>query len=179
MMIAATPSGAWLQSSPTIPELGFCLSMRGQMFWLEDGLPNSIRPGARPRTTLSPSMALRDGEPYLAFGTPGGDMQDQWTLHFFLNVVHAGLNLQEALDAPDFHSLHIASSFYPRTAEPGRIVAEDLLGTDVLAELARRGHDISVTTPWSLGRTSAVARDGDWLKAGANARGAQGYAVGR
>jgi gamma-glutamyltranspeptidase/glutathione hydrolase len=179
MMIAATPSGAWLQSSPTIPELGFCLSMRGQMFWLEDGLPNSIRPGARPRTTLSPSMALRDGEPYLAFGTPGGDMQDQWTLHFFLNVVHAGLNLQEALDAPDFHSLHAASSFYPRTAEPGRIVAEDRLGTDVLAELARRGHDISVTAPWSLGRTSAVARDGDWLKAGANARGAQGYAVGR
>jgi gamma-glutamyltranspeptidase/glutathione hydrolase len=178
-MIAATPSGAWLQSSPVIPELGFGLSMRGQMFWLEDGLPNTIRPGARPRTTLSPSMALRDGEPYLAFGTPGGDMQDQWTLHFFLGLVHGGLNLQEALDAPDFHSLHMASSFYPRTAEPGRLMAEDRLGDDVLAELTRRGHEIGVTPPWSLGRTSAVARDDGWLKAGANARGGQGYAVGR
>jgi gamma-glutamyltranspeptidase/glutathione hydrolase len=179
MMISATPSGGWLQSSPIIPDLGFCLSMRGQMFWLEEGLPNTIRPGARPRTTLSPSMALREGEPYLAFGTPGGDMQDQWTLHFFLNVVHGKLNLQEALDAADFHSLHPASSFYPRTAEPGRVVAEDRLGADVLAELTGRGHEISVTAPWSLGRTSAVARDGEWLKAGANARGAQGYAVGR
>ncbi|HEX3648467.1 MAG TPA: gamma-glutamyltransferase, partial [Pseudonocardiaceae bacterium] len=179
MMIAATPSGAWLQSSPTVPELGFCLSMRGQMFWLEEGLPNTIRPGARPRTTLSPSMALRDGEPYLAFGTPGGDMQDQWPLHFFLNVVHGGLNLQEALDAADFHSLHLASSFYPRTAEPGRVVAEQRLGEDVLAELARRGHEITAADPWSLGRTSAVARDGEWFKAAANARGGQGYAVGR
>jgi gamma-glutamyltranspeptidase/glutathione hydrolase len=179
MMIAATPSGGWLQSSPTIPDLGFCLSMRGQMFWLEDGLPNSIRPGARPRTTLSPSMALRHGEPYLAFGTPGGDMQDQWPLHFFLNVVHGGMSLQEALDAPDFHSLHMASSFYPRTAEPGRVVAERSLGEDMLAELARRGHDVAPVQPWSLGHTSAVARDGGWLKAGANARGGQGYAAGR
>jgi gamma-glutamyltranspeptidase/glutathione hydrolase len=179
MMISATPSGAWLQSSPTVPELGFCLSMRGQMFWLEDGLPNSIRPGARPRTTLSPSFALRDGEPFLAFGTPGGDMQDQWTLHFFLNVVHGGLNLQEALDAADFHSLHMASSFYPRHAEPGRVVAEERLGTDVLAELRRRGHEVTEVAPWSLGRTSAVARDDGWLKAGANVRGAQGYAAGR
>jgi gamma-glutamyltranspeptidase/glutathione hydrolase len=179
MMIAATPSGGWLQSSPTIPDLGFCLSMRGQMFWLEDGLPNSIRPGARPRTTLSPSMALREGEPYLAFGTPGGDMQDQWTLHFFLNVVHGGMNLQQALDAPEFHSLHMASSFYPRTAEPGRVLAEETLGADVLADLRHRGHDVAVGEPWSLGRTSAVARDDGWLKAGANARGGQGYAAGR
>lgn len=179
LMIAATPSGGWLQSSPTIPELGFCLSMRGQMFWLEEGLPNSIRPGARPRTTLSPTMALRDGRPYLAFGTPGGDMQDQWTLHFFLNVVHGDLNLQQALDAPDFHSLHMASSFYPRTAEPGRIMAEERLGTDVLDELRRRGHEVTIAAPWSLGHTTAVARDGEWLKAGANARSGQGYAVGR
>jgi gamma-glutamyltranspeptidase/glutathione hydrolase len=179
MMISATPSGAWLQSSPVIPELGFCLSMRGQMFWLEEGLPNTIRPGARPRTTLSPSMALRDGEPYLAFGTPGGDMQDQWTLHFFLNHVHGGLNLQEALDAPDFHSLHVASSFYPRTAEPGRMMAEERLPESVRDELTRRGHEIGVTGPWVLGHTSAVARDGEWVKAGANPRGAQGYAVGR
>ncbi|GAA5028674.1 gamma-glutamyltransferase family protein [Actinopolymorpha pittospori] len=179
MMISATPSGGWFQSSPTIPGLGFCLSMRGQMFWLEEGLPNSLQPGKRPRTTLTPSFALRDGKPWMAFGTPGGDMQDQWTLHFFLNVMHGGQNLQEAIDAPDFHSLHMASSFYPRTAEPGRLLVEERLGAQAIAELQRRGHDVSVVDPWSLGRVSAVARDGGWLKAGSNPRGAQGYAAGR
>ncbi|MGW5363418.1 gamma-glutamyltransferase family protein [Actinopolymorpha pittospori] len=179
MMISATPSGGWFQSSPTIPGLGFCLSMRGQMFWLEDGLPNSLQPGKRPRTTLTPSFALRDGKPWMAFGTPGGDMQDQWTLHFFLNVVHGGQNLQEAIDAPDFHSLHMASSFYPRTAEPGRLLVEERFGAQAIAELQRRGHDVSVVDPWSLGRVSAVARDRGWLKAGSNPRGAQGYAAGR
>jgi gamma-glutamyltranspeptidase/glutathione hydrolase len=178
-MIAATPSGGWLQGSPTIPELGFCLGTRGQMFWLEDGLASSLRPGSRPRTTLSPSLALRDGRPYLAFGTPGGDMQDQWSLHFLLNLVHGELNLQQAIDAPEFHSLHMASSFYPRRAEPGRLVIEDRFPDETVAELRRRGHDVQVVDGWSLGRTTAVARDGEWLRAAANSRGAQAYAVGR
>ena len=180
LMVSATPSGGWLQSSPTIPSLGFCLGTRGQMFWLEDCLPNSLRPGARPRTTLSPSMALRDGKPYLAFGTPGGDMQDQWTLHFFLNVVHGQQsNLQRSIDSPDFHSLHTASSFYPRLAFPGRVVIEDRYDPATIAELRRRGHHVELRDGWSLGRVSAVARDGEWLKAAANARTAQGYAAGR
>src|SRR5260221_8865993 len=75
-MVAATPSGGWLQSSPVIPSLGFCLGTRAQMFTLDPGLPATIAPGKRPRTTLTPSLALRDGDPYLAFGTPGGDQQD-------------------------------------------------------------------------------------------------------
>ncbi|HEY2669640.1 MAG TPA: gamma-glutamyltransferase family protein [Rugosimonospora sp.] len=179
MMISATPSGGWFQSSPTVAALGFCVTTRGQMFWLEDGLPNSLRPGARPRTTLSPSFALRDGQPWLAFGTPGGDMQDQWTLNFFLNVVHGNGNLQQAIDAPEFHSEHMVSSFYPRVADPGRLHVEERVGADVVDELRRRGHEVTVTDPWSLGRVSAVARDGGWLKAAANPRGAQGYAVGR
>ena len=180
LMISATPSGGWLQSSPTIPSLGFCLTNRGQMFWLENGLPDSLRPGARPRTTLSPSIALRGGKPYLAFGTPGGDMEDQWSLHFFLNVVHGRqANLQRSIDSPDFHSLHTRSSFYPRVAEPGRMVIEDRYSEATTRELSRRGHDIAVVGGWSLGRVSAVARDGDWLKAAANARGEQGYACGR
>ncbi|HYZ43150.1 MAG TPA: gamma-glutamyltransferase family protein, partial [Stellaceae bacterium] len=99
-MVSATPSGGWLQSSPVIPELGFCLGTRVQMFWLEDGLPASLAPGKRPRTTLSPSLAFRNGEPYLAFGTPGGDQQDQWSLLMFLHHVHHGMNLQEAIDCP-------------------------------------------------------------------------------
>jgi gamma-glutamyltranspeptidase/glutathione hydrolase len=179
LMIAATPSGGWLQSSPTIPGLGFCLGTRGQMFWLEDGLASSLRPGARPRTTLSPSLALRDGRPYLAFGTPGGDMQDQWSLHFFLNLVLGAHTLQQAVEAPEFHSLHMASSFYPRRAEPGRLVIEDRFPADTIAGLRKRGHDVQVVDGWSLARTTAVARDGEWLRAAANPRGAQAYAVGR
>ena len=179
MMVSATPSGGWLQASPTIPELGFCLSSRAQMFWLQEGLPNSLRPGARPRTTLTPSFALRDGKPWLAFGTPGGDSQDQWNLQLFLNLVHGGMNLQEAIDAPAFHSTHVPSSFYPRESFPAQLMIEDRFAPEVLQELARRGHDLKVGGGWTEGRLSAVARDGEWLKAAANPRGAQGYAVGR
>ncbi|WP_435891545.1 gamma-glutamyltransferase family protein [Nonomuraea angiospora] len=178
-MVSATPSGGWLQSSPTIPELGFCLGTRAQMFWLQEGLPASLRPGTRPRTTLTPSFALRDGRPWLAFGTPGGDQQDQWSLNFFLAVVHGGLNLQEAIDAPMFHSEHFPSSFFPRGSRPGVLHVEDRVDASVTAELRRRGHEVEVQGPWTLGRLSAVARDGEFLKAAANPRGAQGYAVGR
>ncbi|MCA2185297.1 gamma-glutamyltransferase family protein [Nonomuraea cavernae] len=178
-MVSATPSGGWLQSSPTIPELGFCLGTRAQMFWLQEGLPASLRPGARPRTTLSPSFALRDGRPWLAFGTPGGDQQDQWSLNLFLALVHGGLNLQEAIDAPMFHSEHFPSSFFPRESRPGVMHIEDRVGAAVVAELRRRGHEVEVRDSWSLGRLSAVARDGVFLKAAANPRGAQGYAAGR
>ncbi len=183
-MVSATPSGGWLQSSPTIPGLGFCLGTRAQMFWLRPGLPGSLRPGSRPRTTLTPSFALRAGRPWLAFGTPGGDQQDQWTVNFFLAVVHGGLNLQAAIDAPMFHSVHLRSSFYPRTAQPGVMVAEDRIDPAVVAELRRRGHEVHLQGPWTLGRISAVARDADFpgdgfLRAAANPRGAQGYAVGR
>lgn len=179
MMISATPSGGWFQASPTIPELGFCLSTRGQMFWLEEGLPNSLRPSARPRTTLTPSFALRDGRPWLAFGTPGGDSQDQWSLQFFLNVVHGGMNLQEAIDAPAFHSTHMPSSFFPRDSYPAEVHMEDRYSPAVIAELEERGHRVVLRDAWSEGRLSAVARDGGWLKAAANPRGSQGYAVGR
>jgi gamma-glutamyltranspeptidase / glutathione hydrolase len=178
-VVTATPSGGWLQSSPVIPSLGFCLGTRGQMFTLTPGLPATIAPGKRPRTTLTPTLALRDGEPCLAFGTPGGDQQDQWTLAFFMNHVNFGMNLQQAIDFPAFHSAHMPSSFYPRQASPGRLDVESRVGADVVEELRRRGHDVHVQPPWSLGRISAVARRGGLLHAAANARGMQGYAVGR
>ena len=178
-VVTATPSGGWLQSSPVIPSLGFCLGTRGQMFTLTPGLPATIAPGKRPRTTLTPTLALRDGEPYLAFGTPGGDQQDQWTLAFFMNHVNFGMNLQQAIDFPAFHSAHMPSSFYPRQASPGRLDVESRVGAGVVEELRRRGHDVYVQPPWSLGRISAVARRGGLLHAAANARGMQGYAVGR
>ncbi len=180
-MVSATPSGGWLQSSPTVPSLGFCLGSRAQMLWLEEGLPSTMAGGVRPRTTLSPSLVTRDGEPYLAFGTPGGDQQDQWQLAFLLAPLHGGLGLQEAIDAPTFHSAHFPSSFHPRQALPGRLVAEARLGADVLRELRRRGHDVEESGDWSLGRLSAVSRDPatGFLHGAANPRGMQGYAVGR
>jgi gamma-glutamyltranspeptidase/glutathione hydrolase len=162
-----------------LPGLGFALATRGQMFFLEEGLPNSLRPGARPRTTLSPNLALRDGEPWLAFGTPGGDQQDQWSLHFFLAVVRGGLGLQAAIDAPAMHSEHFPGSFYPRGALPGQLSVEDRFPAEVLAELSRRGHRVVRRPPWSLGRLSAVAREPHHLVAAANPRGSQGYAAGR
>ncbi|HEY3262420.1 MAG TPA: gamma-glutamyltransferase [Pseudonocardiaceae bacterium] len=180
-MISATPSGGWLQSSPTIPSLGFCLGTRAQMFWLEEGLPNSLAPKRRPRITLSPSMALRDGRPTLAFGTPGGDQQDQWQLCFWLAHAVGGLDLQAAIDAPAWHTGAFPSSFYPRAWRPREVVVESRLGHATLDDLRRRGHDVVDAGPWALGRLSAVARDPatGFLRAAANPRGAQGYAVGR
>jgi gamma-glutamyltranspeptidase / glutathione hydrolase len=178
-MVTATPSGGWLHSSPVIPGLGFCLGTRGQMFSLTPGLPNTIAPVKRPRTTLSPSLALRDGEPYLAFGTPGGDQQDQWTMPFFLNHVHFGMNLQQAIDAPSFHTRHFPSSFYPRESAPRSLDIEERAGQDVITALRAKGHQVTVMPPWSLGRISAVARSGGFLYAAANPRGMQGYAAGR
>ena len=178
--VSATPSGGWLQSSPTIPELGFCLGTRAQMFWRDDGLPNSLAPGKRPRTTLSPSLAVRTDGATLAFGTPGGDQQDQWQVCFWLARLRAGLDLQAAIDSPAWHTTAFPSSFAPRSWQPGQLVVESRLGPAAIAELHRRGHDVVDVGPWALGRLSAVSRDPGTglLRAGANARGAQGYAVG-
>jgi gamma-glutamyltranspeptidase / glutathione hydrolase len=178
-MVSATPSGGWLQSSPVIPQLGFCLGTRAQMFWLDERHPAGLAPGKRPRTTLSPTLALRDGEPYLAWGTPGGDQQDQWITQFFLRHVHARQNLQEAIDAPAWHSEHFPSSFWPRTARPGVLVAEGRLPRTTVTELKRRGHSVEVGPDWSEGRLTAAARDGRRRRAAANPRGMQGYAAGR
>ena len=178
-LVSATPSGGWLQSSPVIPGLGFCLGTRAQMFTLSPGFASTLGPGRRPRTTLSPGLALRDGEPYLAFGTPGGDQQDQWTMGFFLGHVLFGMNLQEAIDFPAFHTDHFPSSFYPRQSQPRSLTIEARTAPAVADDLRRRGHDVTVAPPWSLGRISAVARDGGFLRAAANPRGMQGYAAGR
>jgi gamma-glutamyltranspeptidase / glutathione hydrolase len=178
-MVSATPSGGWLQSSPVIPELGFCLGTRMQMFWLEEGLPGSLVPGKRPRTTLSPSFAFRDGEPYMPFGTPGGDGQDQWQVVLFLRHTVHGMNLQEAIDAPTFQSAHFPSSFYPRQSSPGQLSVEGRLPGATVDELERRGHLVAVGGDWSQGRLSACAKDGPVLKAAANPRLMQGYAIGR
>lgn len=158
-MIAVTPSGGWLQSSPAIPGLGFCLGTRLQMTWLEPGSPSTLVPGARPRTTLSPTLVLRGGHPVAALGSPGGDQQDQWQLPYLLRTIVGGYEPQQAVDAPTFHTTSVPESFWPRTWTPGGAVAESRLGDEVLDELERRGHRLTRTGPWSLGRLCVVTRD--------------------
>ena len=178
-MISATPSGGWLQSSPVIPELGFGLGSRAQMFWLDENHPAALAPGKRPRTTLSPGLALRDGEPYLAWGTPGGDQQDQWATQFFLRHVHAGMNLQELIDAPAWHSEHFPISFWPRTARPGVLVTEGRLPQATTDALTARGHIVERGGDWTEGRLTAASKIGQRRHAAANPRGNQAYAAGR
>ncbi len=178
-MISGTPSGGWLSGSPVVPGLGFALSARGQMFWLDEDAPAGLVPGKRPRTTLTPGLALKHGAPYMVFGTPGGDQQDQWALHAFLRHVHFGLNLQEAIDAPEFHTRHAPSSFYPRECDPGHLAVERRFGDDTIAALAERGHAIDVFDDYSLGYVTAATCEDGLLKAGASPRYMQCYAAGR
>lgn len=179
--ISATPSGGWLQSSPTIPSLGFALGTRLQMSWLDPASPSALRPGKRPRTTLTPTMVMRDGWAVAALGTPGGDQQDQWQLSYLLRTLIGGYTPQQAIDAPTLHTTSMPGSFWPRTWEPGGAVVEDRLGEGVIGELVARGHRITRAGDWSLGRLSVVTRDpsSGVLGSAANPRGAQGYAVGR
>ena len=179
-MASATPSGGWLQSSPVVPGLGMALNSRAQMFWLEEGLPTTLAPGRRPRTTLTPSMAEGPDGRRLAFGTPGGDQQEQWQASFFLRLVHHGMNLQEAIDAPLFHTGHLQASFYPRQFRPGHLLAEPAFPPDVLAALRARGHRLEISAPWAVGRLTAVLRQPDGLlRAAATPRLMQAYAIGR
>jgi gamma-glutamyltranspeptidase / glutathione hydrolase len=178
-MISATPSGGWLQGSPVVPGLGFPISTRGQICWLEDGHPSTLRPGTRPRITLSPTLVTRDGEPYLAFGTPGGDQQEQWMLTVFLRLVHHRMTLQQAIDAPMFQTKHMVESFHPRAFQPGRVILEERFPQATRDALEARGHLLSVEGPWALGRVCAVGRWDGFLRAAATPRLMQAYAAGR
>lgn len=180
-LVSVTPSGGWLQSSPTIPELGFCLGSRLQMTWLDAASPSALTPGRRPRTTLSPTLLLRDGTPVETLGTPGGDQQDQWQLPYLLRRLVGGYEPQQAIDAPMFHTTSHVGSFEPRVWSPGELVIERRVGRAVLSELRARGHRVSVDGDWTLGRLSMVGRDPatGLLRAAANPRMAQGYAAGR
>ena len=179
-LVAATPSGGWLQGAPAVPELGFNITTRGQMFWLDERLPSHLAPGRRPRTTLTPTVLTRDGRPVAGLGSPGGDQQDQWTLGLLLRHLHQGLNLQAAIDAPLFHTTHYVNSFAPRAFTPGVLHIEERFPEMVRNDLADRGHRLDVQPPWSLGRLCAAGftRSG-LVRAAATPRFMQAYAVGR
>ena len=179
-MVSVTPSGGWIWSSPVIEGLGFPLGTRGQMFSLDESHPNTLAPRKRPRTTLSPSLVTVDNNPLMAFGTPGGDQQDQWTLQFFLNFVEFGMNLQASIDAPTFHNSHFPSSFYPHESYPGRLHLEGRIPSEVRRELKRRGHRVVLEDDWVNGRVTAIhfnKREGV-ISAAASSRYQTPYAMG-
>ena len=179
-MVAATPSGGWLGSSPVIKGLGFPLGTRGQMFYLNPQRPNGLAPRKRPRATLTPSLVTKDGDPFMVFGTPGGDCQDQWTLQFFLNYVDFEMSIQEALDAPTIHSAHFPSSFYPREAYPGQVVVEGRIPQEVIVELERRGHEVAAADDWANGKAMGIRYDKarGIILGGVSPRRQIGYALG-
>jgi len=179
-LVACTVSGGWFQSSPVIEGLGFPLGTRGQMFYLDPDRPNALAPHKRPRTTLTPTLVTRNGQPFLAFGTQGGDAQDQWTLQFFLNFWVFGMDLQAALDAPTVHSEHFPSSFYPHSADPLRVSVEKRIPARIRSQLARRGHLLRIPGDWAHGRVLAVCFDQEHaiLQAAASPRQSIAYAIG-
>ncbi len=179
-MVAATPSGGWIGSSPVMRGLGFPMGTRGQMFYLNPARPNALAPRKRPRATLTPSLVTKGGAPWMVFGTPGGDGQDQWTLQFFLNHVVFGMNLQAALDAPTVHSVHFPSSFYPRPAYPGRVEVEGRLAPEVVRELGRRGHEVKIIGDWANGKVMGIRLDREHgvIQGAVSPRRHIGYALG-
>jgi gamma-glutamyltranspeptidase/glutathione hydrolase len=179
-LVCSTPSGGWIPTSPLIPELGFPVGTRLQMAVLDPQHPNVLAPGKRPRTTLTPSMAwLPDGR-RMAFGTPGGDQQEQWTSQFLLELLDfGGRDLQQAIDAPTLHSEHMPSSFHPRRARPAVVSVEDRLPADTLAELEARGHLLEHKGDWAHGRVLAATHDpkSGTLEAAASPRFQVAYAI--
>jgi gamma-glutamyltranspeptidase/glutathione hydrolase len=179
-MMAATCSGGWIPSSPVIPGLGFCMGTRAQMFYLDPHHASALVPRKRPRTTLTPSLVLKDNQPFMVFGTPGGDQQDQWTLQFFLNYVDFNMNLQEAIDQPTFHSIHFPSSFYPHDATAGGLVLEGRIPEATRKEMASRGHKVQAAADWAHGKVMAVRLDRKQgtIHGGVSPRGQIGYVMG-
>ncbi|HWU54167.1 MAG TPA: gamma-glutamyltransferase family protein [Rhizomicrobium sp.] len=171
---AFTPSGGWIRSSEVIPSLGFPLSMRLSNCYLEPSQhPNLVAPFKRPRTTISPSLVMKDGKAWMAFGSMGGDQQDQWQLQFFLNRVVFGMPLQEAIEAPKFSSEHFPGFFAPHDFYTNRVRLEPAIGTSVLEGLKDRGHDLDIAPAWSEGFLCAAERHQDTgvLEAGCDPRG--------
>jgi gamma-glutamyltranspeptidase/glutathione hydrolase len=158
-VFSATPSGGWFPTSPIVEGLGFVLGTRGQAFFLDPDKANRLEPGKKPRTTLTPSLALKDGEPFLAWGTPGGDVQDQVNLQVLLNVVEFGMDIQEAVDAPFFQILDFPPSFYPRRTMPGTTTYESRILEGAIEKLNEMGHTMRPVSAWALGDATAVQVD--------------------
>ena len=160
-VFSATPSGGWFTASPIVEGLGFVLGTRGQSFFLDETRSNSLEPGKRPRTTLTPTLALKDGRPFMAWGTPGGDAQDQVNLQFLLNVVEFGMDIQMALDAPLIQILDFPPSFFPRQTSPGAMRVESRMPSETVVRLEAMGHRVLPAGAWSIGDATAIMLDSE------------------
>jgi gamma-glutamyltranspeptidase/glutathione hydrolase len=142
-MIALTPSGGVFRKSAFAPELGCTLSTRSEMFELEDGHPNALVPGKRPRTTLISYLICESGVPTTTVGCPGGDDQAQADLQLVLNLLVWGMNPQQAVEAPRFSTQTLVNSFYPRVYRPGQLNVEPGIPEGARGELRALGHTVS------------------------------------
>ena len=154
-MFDSTPSGGWIGGAVVLGDTGIPMSVRGEQFWLNDQMAAQLRPRSRPRYTLTPSLVLKDGKPFMAIGTPGGDNQDQTILQAFLNVVEFWPkwypNMHEAFEWPRVSTAHFQGSFWPHTAGLNKLTVEVSAGDKVIAALKEKGHDVTVGKPFSIG----------------------------
>jgi gamma-glutamyltranspeptidase/glutathione hydrolase len=173
-LFSATPSSGWMLGGAFLAgDTGVPLSNRMQVFDLDPASPNVLAGGKRPRTTLTPTIVLKDGKPFLAISTPGGDSQDQQIANVLLNLLAFGLGLQESIEAPRFNSLHPFSSFEDHRSQPGVLEIESRFPPATLDELRRRGHDLRVLGSYGMA-TGVVAAGVDprtgTLRGGADVR---------
>jgi gamma-glutamyltranspeptidase/glutathione hydrolase len=160
----STPSGGWIGGAVILGDTGIGMSVRGEQFWLDNTRAAQLRPRSRPRYTLTPSIVMRDGEPLLAIGTPGGDNQEQTILQTLLNVIEfeGGWypNLHAAIEWPRVQTLHFYMSFWPHSTGFNRINIESNIGDEVIDEMRRRGHEVNVVPPFRIsGCATAVMLD--------------------
>jgi gamma-glutamyltranspeptidase/glutathione hydrolase len=173
-LFSATPSSGWLLGGAFVAgDTGVPMSNRMQAFRLDPSSPNVLAGGKRPRTTLTPTVVTKDGKPFLAIGTPGGDSQDQQILLVLLNVIDFGLDVQAAIEAPRVNSLHPQSSFDDHRSQPGVLEVERTLRPEVIEELRKRGHILRMRGPYGIS-TGVVAAGVDpatgMLRGGADPR---------
>jgi gamma-glutamyltranspeptidase/glutathione hydrolase len=180
-LFSATPSDS-ARDTPMVPGLGLIISPRGTQSWLDPDHPSALQPGKRPRLTPNPALAFRDGRPYMAFGTPGGDMQCQAMVQMFVNMVDFGMDPQQAIEAPRFATQSFPNSFWPHASFPGRLNVEARIPGSICEDLRALGHDVELWPEYAraAGSLCAIVLDPTTgtLWAGADPR-RENYALGR
>ena len=146
-LFSATPSGAWLPAV-VAGDTGVLMGQRLQSALTDPNSPNVVAPGKRPRITLTPTLVLKDGQPFMVLSTPGGDNQDQALLQVLLNIIEFGMNPQEAVEAPRFDTQHFISSFDDHEFLPGSLNVESRIASKTIEELGQLGHKVKVQSEW-------------------------------
>lgn len=178
-VFSATPSGAWLPAF-VAGDTGIPISSRLQSALLQRGHPNELKGGKRPRITLSPTLVMKDGQPFAALSTPGGDNQDQALMQVLFNIIEFGMNPQQAVEAARFETRHFVSSFSDHTFSPGSMTLEKRMGEALAAEMKRRGHKVEISDDFAPSAAPTIVifdPKTKLIQAGADARRGR-YAMG-